>query len=79
MENPPLTSDEKAAADATRDIAANVTGGREWKPYDTKYVRGRILRAIRDAIAATPQADTGSQQQPSGHLILPAGLLDEQS
>jgi hypothetical protein len=79
MENPPLAPDENAASNATRDIAANVTGGREWKPYDTKYVRGRILRAIRDAIAATPQADTGSQQKPSGNLILPAGLLDGQS
>jgi hypothetical protein len=47
MDEKPSTPEEKAAADATRDIAMNVTQGREWKPYDAKYVRERILRAIR--------------------------------
>jgi hypothetical protein len=47
MENAPPTPEEKAAADATRDISQNVTDGKNWKPYDTKYVRERILRAIR--------------------------------
>lgn len=41
--------DEQIAPDATRDIAANVTGGRDWKDYDQKYAVSRILRAIRDA------------------------------
>jgi hypothetical protein len=53
MGNPPLTPDEKAAADATRDIMFNVTDGRNWHDYDEKYVRDRIMRAIRDAAKAT--------------------------
>jgi hypothetical protein len=44
----PMTPEEKAAADGARDIAANVTDGRNWKEYDEKYVRTRILRAIRE-------------------------------
>jgi hypothetical protein len=49
MDEKPLTPDEKAAAAATHDIMANVTDGHNWRDYDLKYVRNRILRAIRDA------------------------------
>ncbi len=48
MDEKPLTPDEKAAAAATHDIMANVTGGREWREYDEKYVRTRIVRAIKE-------------------------------
>jgi hypothetical protein len=43
-----LAPDEKAAAEAAHDIMANVTGGDVWRDYDEKYVRSRILRAIRE-------------------------------
>lgn len=43
-------SDEEIAADAMRDIYANVTDARAiWKDYDLRYVTQRILRAIKDA------------------------------
>ena len=43
-----LSPDEKASAEAAHDIMANVTGGDTWREYDEKYVRQRILRAIRE-------------------------------
>ena len=53
MARPPEKSDEELAADAMRDIYANVTDARStWKDYDLLYVTQRILRAIREAKGA---------------------------
>jgi hypothetical protein len=46
-------ADEDIATTATHDIKANGTGAADqWQPYDEKYVRERILRAIRQAKGA---------------------------
>jgi hypothetical protein len=50
MVKPPPRSDEEIAAEAMRDIYANVTDARgTWRDYDMKYVTQRILRAIGEA------------------------------
>jgi hypothetical protein len=50
MARPPEKSDEDIAAEAMKDIYANVTDARQsWRDYDMRYVVQRILRAIREA------------------------------
>ena len=47
--------DERIAADAMREIYANVTGARgAWHEHDMRYVLQRILQAISEAKDGPP-------------------------